>query len=317
MLELLPEFEIIIGKKLHPTYSYARLYFPGEELKNHNDRESCEISATITLGFEGDVWPIYMCDDLEKSNPVEIKMDVGDVVLYRGMEKYHWREKYTEGKWQAQVFLHYVDANGPHAEWIFDKREGPGVVFLQNENDEQMFFRVYEDVFTPERCDEIISLYTKKEIPRLLPMIGNGISQAIDTSIRNVERVELPIYKGVGGEMSAVGFSCNHFNWKFNITHASQAEFLIYPAGGRYKAHSDIFLNPNQEECRKLTVLAFLNDDFEGGKFFFQYNYEKTYPPQKKGTVLVFPSFLTHGVDDIEEGTRYSAVCWLSGQFFK
>jgi hypothetical protein len=28
----------------------------------------------------------------------------------------HWREKYTEGQWQAQVFLHYVDANGPHAE---------------------------------------------------------------------------------------------------------------------------------------------------------------------------------------------------------
>jgi len=24
--------------------------------------------------------------------------------------------------WQAQVFMHYVDANGPYAEWKFDKR---------------------------------------------------------------------------------------------------------------------------------------------------------------------------------------------------
>jgi hypothetical protein len=24
-----------------------------------------------------------------------------------------------------------------------------------------------------------------------------------------------------------------------------------------------------------------------------------------------------HGVEDVEEGTRYSAVCWMVGKFFK
>jgi len=122
LVQLLPYFETVSGKRLLPTYSYARLYAPGEELKNHTDRAACEISATVTLGFEGDVWPIYMGDSIDKDNASEIRMEVGDAVLYRGRDKHHWREVYTEGKWQAQVFLHYVDANGPHKEWVYDKR---------------------------------------------------------------------------------------------------------------------------------------------------------------------------------------------------
>ena len=112
---LLPYFEAATGKQLYPTYSYARLYKPGEVLEVHTDRESCEISATITLGFDGDVWPIYMGDGMDKSNPSSISMNVGDAVLYYGGIKHHWREKYVEGKWQTQVFLHYVDALGGHA----------------------------------------------------------------------------------------------------------------------------------------------------------------------------------------------------------
>lgn len=124
LVQLLPHFQQVSGKRLLPTYSYARLYAVGEELKNHTDRPACEISATVTLGFEGDVWPIYMGDGMMKENAKEISMGVGDAVLYRGVEKHHWREVYTEGKWQAQVFLHYVDADGPHKDWIFDRRGG-------------------------------------------------------------------------------------------------------------------------------------------------------------------------------------------------
>ena len=63
LVDLLPHFEKASGKKLHPTYSYARLYKTGEKLDIHVDRPSCEISATLTLGFEGKVWPIYMGDE--------------------------------------------------------------------------------------------------------------------------------------------------------------------------------------------------------------------------------------------------------------
>lgn len=94
---------------LLPTYSYARLYRPGEELRIHRDKSTCEISVTITLGFEGTPWAIYFADDEDKYNSHEIFLDVGDAVLYRGVNKWHWREKF-EGTWQAQLFLHYVES---------------------------------------------------------------------------------------------------------------------------------------------------------------------------------------------------------------
>jgi hypothetical protein len=308
LVQLLPHFEKASGKRLYPTYSYARLYAPGEELAIHTDRPSCEISATLTLGFDGDVWPIYMGDE-GGVNASEIKMDVGDAVLYRGMDKHHWRNKYTEGKWQAQVFLHYVDADGPHKEWKFDKRPGLNVP------QEELRYRFFQDVLTPEACDMLIKLYTSDKTDKQPPVIGTG-EGTIDKTIRNVERVMLPTYKDIGGRLAAVGLAANHAAWKFDVTHANQAEFLIYPAGGRYQAHVDTFL-AQSDECRKLTVLAFLNDDFKGGKFFIQDGQNKHYPPQTKGTVLVFPSFIMHGVEDIEEGQRCSVVCWMVGKFFR
>jgi predicted 2-oxoglutarate/Fe(II)-dependent dioxygenase YbiX len=307
LVDLLPHFEKVCGKRLFPTYSYARLYKPGEKLAIHTDRESCEISATLTLGFEGKAWPIYMGDE-NGINANKIEMDVGDAVLYRGMEKHHWRKKF-KGEWQAQVFLHYVDADGPHKEWKFDKRAN------LNLPSQEMQHWIYTDILTKEACDSLIKLYSQSAVPKQPPVIGNGAG-AIDKSIRNVERVMLPTYKDIGGRLAAAGLAANHANWKFDITHANQAEFLIYPAGGRYQSHVDTFL-AHGEDCRKLTVLAFLNDDFKGGKFYIQNGHQRFYPPQSKGTILVFPSFLMHGVEDIEEGTRYSVVCWMVGKFFR
>lgn len=138
LLDLLPRFEIASGKRLFPTYSFARLYVPGEKLALHVDRPSCEISATVTLGFDNEVWPIYIGEPSNESTEFEfedffknkvfcknvsrVDMNIGDAMMYRGCEMYHWREEYTQGQWQAQVFLHYVDADGPNAEWKFDKR---------------------------------------------------------------------------------------------------------------------------------------------------------------------------------------------------
>jgi len=311
LVDLLPHFELASGRKLYPTYSYARLYAPNDELVIHTDRESCEISATITLGFEGDVWSIYM-GDADKQNASKIDMEIGDAVLYHGMTKHHWREKYTEGKWQAQVFLHYVDANGKYAEWKFDKRPSLNLPIESKEINQW----IYTDILNDDACAKLIATYDQEIIEKLPPVIGDG-EGGINTNIRNVERVMLPVYKDIGGRLAAAGLSANNQAWKFDITHANQAEFLKYPAGGRYTTHVDSFLDPTAQDCRKLTVLAFLNDDFEGGKFYFMQGSEKVYPYQKKGTIIVFPSFIPHGVEDIISGTRYSVVCWMVGKFFR
>lgn len=327
---LVPTFEEASGKKLFPTYAYARLYAPGEELKIHTDRPSCEISATVTLGFEGDVWPIYVGDYTEAgqgrevitqqgdtkylTNEREIKMGVGDAVLYRGQEKVHWREKYTEGKWQAQVFLHYVDQNGPNAEWKYDKRQ------RLSHHDSTIIFWHFTNAVPEDACKRLINSIEQldSEVAKISSLIsGDKVVGIIDKKIRDVKKIQIPAWTGLGAQMAGMGLSANQQAWKFSVTCANQCDYLIYDVDGHYHAHTDTFMDPTQTECRKLTVLAFLNDDFEGGRLFLQIGCNKIYPPQNAGTVLVFPSFILHGVEPVTKGIRRSVVTWLVGPWFK
>jgi len=322
---LIPTFEQASGKKLFPTYAYARLYPPGEELEIHTDRPSCEISATVTLGFEGNVWPIYMADHddtktTEKrigehnkeywlKNISRVDMEVGDAVLYRGQEKVHWREKYTEGQWQAQVFLHYVDQNGPNAEWKYDKRQ------RLSHQDPSVLYWNFLNAVPEDACKRLIN--SVEQLDSEVARIGGNEVGVVDKKIRDVKKVQLPAWTGLGAQMAGMGLSANQQAWKFNVTCANQCDYLIYDIEGHYHAHTDTFMDPTQVECRKLTVLAFLNNDFEGGRVFLQVGHEKIYPPQNAGTVLVFPSFILHGVEPVTKGIRRSAVTWLVGPWFK
>lgn len=315
---LTPYFEEKSGLKLYPTYSYARLYNQkSEELKNHKDRPACEISATLTLGFEGNVWSIYMGDYEDKTNSSKIDMAIGDAVMYRGCDKWHWREPYVEGQWQAQVFLHYVDANGPHAEWKYDKRESLGLSkTIQNQNFDDCY--KVDNAISEGFCKKLIEEYAKPEVKKELPFIGNGddLEKNINLDIRNVQRLQLPLYAGIGATLTAIGLNVNHQVWQYHITHSNQSEFLMYDIHGKYETHVDTF-HARSNETRKLTVLAFLNDNFEGGKFYIQNSHERMYPQQTPGTVLVFPSFMPHGVEPVTKGIRYSIVTWMVGDYFK
>jgi len=319
--DLTPHFELASGLKLFPTYSYARLYnSQDEELKIHRDRPACEISATLTLDFEGDVWPIFMGNNEDKANATEVKMEIGDAVMYRGCDIYHWREAYKEGKWQAQVFLHYVDQDGPHAEWKYDKRESLGLSKTASGQVNQELEECYmvQNAVTPAFCDKLIEEYSKPEVEKELPFIGQGrdLEQNINLDIRNVQRLQLPLYAGIGATLTAIGLNVNNDTWKYHITHSNQAEFLMYDVKGKYETHVDTF-HQHSNEARKLTILVFLNDDFEGGKFYIQNSHKRLYPEQKKGTVLIFPSFMPHGVEPITKGVRYSIVTWMVGPYFK
>lgn len=129
-LQMREKIEAITGLELYPTYSYARVYKKGDELKHHVDREACEISATLTLGFSHSPWPIFMADGCDQDADVTftdpdgeehglknisaVIMEQSDMVVYKGEQKIHWREPLSGSVWHAQVFLHYVDANGPY-----------------------------------------------------------------------------------------------------------------------------------------------------------------------------------------------------------
>lgn len=137
--KLTPAIAKASGKNLLPTYSFARLYKTGDDLPIHDDRPSCQYSITLCLGMSGAPWPIYMSKPADENNGIPItskngqthfiekksaaNLEVTDAVLYRGCDMLHWREP-LEGEWQTQVFLHWVDADGEYASYVYDGRPG-------------------------------------------------------------------------------------------------------------------------------------------------------------------------------------------------
>jgi hypothetical protein len=142
------KLEKIIGKKLYNTYYYDRFYNPSQELTNHCDRPSCEISVTVHVSNNlNEPWPIWIktpdtYDDPKKKNNITKKgearsviLNPGDGMIYKGCERPHWREplpteyKRTwygrkvekEGLYYHQIFFHYVLADGLRANCAGDR----------------------------------------------------------------------------------------------------------------------------------------------------------------------------------------------------
>jgi len=314
--QLTPNMEAATGKKLFPTYAYARWYAPGDELKIHLDRPSCEISATINLGFEGNPWPIFMGHDKDKKDCRQINMNVGDAVIYKGCELYHWREKYTEGNWQVQVFIHYVDQEGPYVDYKYDKRDKLAHHGIDEELQKKEKYAEIKNAFSFEACEKMIKDFEARKDLEHLATIGYG---EINREIRDAKKISLTNMQGVGATLTGIGFQQNYKKWKFNVTHSNQSEYLSYDKNGHFSTHMDTFVEDWEEKinCRKLTVLVFLNNNFEGGKFYIMNGDNKVYPRQNPGDVIVFPSFLMHGVEPVTSGIRRTIVTWMVGPYFK
>jgi hypothetical protein len=114
---LKPKIEKEVKEKLFPTYSFYRIYEKNSILHKHIDRKECHISGTLFVG--GDNWPIF----LEKNKKtIKVELEPGDLLIYKGEELPHWREKF-EGNTCVQIFFHYsTDKN-----LIWDTRPHPGL----------------------------------------------------------------------------------------------------------------------------------------------------------------------------------------------
>lgn len=125
LLKLKPQVEKVLNKKLVENYAYARVYNKGNTLDRHKDRFSCQFSTTLHLG--GGEWPIYIEPDESKggwvkgiytpgdSDGVEINLNKGDMLIYKGNVCEHWRNK-LENEHCGQVFFHYTSTEHEAAE---------------------------------------------------------------------------------------------------------------------------------------------------------------------------------------------------------
>jgi prolyl 4-hydroxylase len=108
----------------------------------------------------------------------------------------------------------------------------------------------------------------------------------------------------------------DHYGIRF--PHAETCSILRYQPGQAYKRHVDnLLLSSRLEEVaqgiptRDVSIVGYLNHDFEGGETYFD-RQQLTVEPQM-GHVLVFPAYYTHPHQSLPviSGCKYAFTSWL------
>lgn len=97
------------------------------------------------------------------------------------------------------------------------------------------------------------------------------------------------------------------FGIEEDIKHTEPYALLRYKEGEQYKSHYD----GGTGSSRCISVLIYINDDYEGGEIEFPHFKTKIKP--KAGTLVLFPSnyAYSHIAHPVLDGTKYVIVTWL------
>lgn len=108
---------------LIPSFSAVRIFEKGDSVGRHLDGPSNEINCTLCIDRDTP-WHLHF-----KNDRVEGKVDLlpGQAVLYRGLELYHWRDKY-KGHNHVQVIFGYVLKGGEYEHRAFSRCGRPEYV---------------------------------------------------------------------------------------------------------------------------------------------------------------------------------------------
>ena len=192
-----------------------------------------------------------------------------------------------------------------------------GFTISNNANSEYWFF---EQEIDEKTCNEIIKLANDWQPAEV---IANLNQKGITSKNQRITDIawcdEQWVYELVWHYLHTAN---KNSNWNFKIDSCETMQIGKYSKDGHFKFHKDgngftRFDNGNPHthgKTRKLSMSIILNDDFEGGEFDF---FDSDTISTKRGTVIVFPSYIMHRVKPVTKGTRYSLVTWFCGEPFK
>tara|TARA_R110000737_G_scaffold121565_1_gene153754 strand:- start:433 stop:1017 length:585 start_codon:yes stop_codon:yes gene_type:complete len=113
-----------------------------------------------------------------------------------------------------------------------------------------------------------------------------------------------------------------NFQWDWNeapqFTQYGKHDFYNWHVDGHTDSYGE---GPHKGKMRKLSSILLLSEpgkDFEGGELEIDFDScggkgKKIVTELKKGTFIVFPSFVKHRVKPVTKGIRHSMVLWHLG----
>ena len=180
-------------------------------------------------------------------------------------------------------------------------------------------FVVHKENFLSESQCVKLMRYLERNEPTISELAGNYDNNIMNKEVRDNQEVKINDEK-LNNKLKMLFELANHSIFKYNIQELESVKILKYGVGGKYKWHTDS--GAKETSTRKLTAIVQLSDEtnYEGGDLEFGIT-DKTgknnYTAKRtRGSITIFPAFLSHRVTPITQGTRYSLITWMNGDCF-
>lgn len=163
----------------------------------------------------------------------------------------------------------------------------------------------FDQVFTPEECKMIRELK--------LPLDSADNPFAYQNAVRRFIP-HTPEYEWIIVRVAQKLYQANEF-FNQDIVTIMGTNIVDYQVNGYLRWHVDV--GPDIVSTRKLSSVIFLStpEEYEGGKLVW-------FPPQpdyvaEQGSMVIFPSYMTHRVEPVTKGFRQTLVSWAHGPAFR
>jgi hypothetical protein len=181
-----------------------------------------------------------------------------------------------------------------------------------------MFYKFIQNFLTKEECEFIISTGEDNGLSKMKSSkILNGVVMEEDIEYNGNQRMggyftdtillDFRI-KNISDKILSISNKLNPFNG-VSYTSIPKYSFNRYSDGDFLDWHEDKHEIINGAT---ITLIIQLNDNYKGGLVKYTINKVEYSVPKEIGSVFIFDSNITHSVDVIESGLRYSLNVWPS-----
>lgn len=181
-----------------------------------------------------------------------------------------------------------------------------------------MFIKYIENFLTEDECKSIIDLGNSTELIQMKSSrFVNGKLSGQNLSYNGNKRMgsyfteellNLPVLKSLTNKIINISNELNPYNG-ITYNRVSKYSFNRYGNGDFLDWHSDTH---ETLDGATITFIIQLNDDYDGGEVKYITNEDEYSVKKKQGSIFVFDSNLSHSVNTITGGLRYSINVWPS-----
>jgi len=179
-----------------------------------------------------------------------------------------------------------------------------------------------EDCFTEEEIEKIEQYCSTKKLDRASTVGSNSFARVSNNCFNDVDHENEWFISRINEAVE----NANEAFYNFDLYGYSYFQYAEYEGleNGKYDAHTDLIFGQDKPgymiDTRKLSLSLLLSEpekDFIGGEFFIHLSGNPSLHRLKKGQIILFPSFMLHGVSPVLSGVRKSIVIWVEGPKFK